>query len=186
MIESGNCCRTIPVGSNGFHRIVSDLVAHATNVWGHSERPISRNDAHRYKQDLSKLTLRALDEKVVRWYLKNLPLIEDQLRNVTKNRVLDVYYEDLFGPELGVLQRIERFGEVLKFLQIPVPKGLRDSTEMALVLRPSAKLNDASIFEKIPNYRELYDKLALPEKTADRAATAFPGAREPHDQGCIQ
>ena len=171
---------------SGFQRIVSDLVGRATNVWRHSELPISHNYARRYKDVISKLTLPAIDEKLVRWYLKNLLLIEDQLRNVTKNRVLDVYYEDLFGPELGVLQRVERFVEVLKFLRMPIPGGLLDSAKLSLILGPSAQLNDASIFERIPNYRELYDKLALSEKTESWAAAGFPGGCGPHDQGCIQ
>jgi hypothetical protein len=147
---------------NGFQRIVSDLVGRATNLWGHTGCSISATEAANYKDAVSQVPLPPLDEDLVMWYLEHLPRIEEELRNsITTNAVLDLWYEDLFGPTIGTASRIVRFQQVLQFLQIEAPEGQLQSPELSYILQPSAKLNDESIFSRITNYRELSNKAAV-------------------------
>lgn len=144
---------------SGFQRIVSELVARTRQHWGY------------YKTAISKVSLEALDEDLVRWYLENTPRIEERLRNaITTNPVFDVSYEEFLGSDVRMYDRIERFREIVDFLQIKAPADVFSSEELALLLRPSAKLNDADTFDRIPNYRELCKKLAIPEECSSNPA----------------
>jgi hypothetical protein len=141
---------------NGFQRVVSDLVASSTDHWGASDTPVSADEPALYKTAVAQLPLRPLDEKLLRWYLEHVPRMQDAVRSAIRvNPVLDIWYEDFFGPGVALRDRLDRFARLLDFLEIPPHAGFFRSTELALLLRPSAKLNDAAIFNRIPNYHRL-------------------------------
>jgi len=178
---------------NGFSRTVSDLVAASTDQWGASDTPVTAAEAALYKQTVARMDLPPLNETLLRWYLQNVPRMHHALRqSVKSNSVLDIWYEDFFGPEVNLRDRLARFRDLLDFLALPKPASLLECPELALLLRPSAKLNDRAIFERVPNYRELrarYDSdgaSAPPPAPAEddlpspsSAALRFPGI----DQG---
>jgi hypothetical protein len=162
---------------NGFDRIVSDQIHKNTNIKNHQDSNVSADEPALYKGQISKLPLPPIDENLVRSYLTNLPRIQDQLRcAVTKNAVMDVWYEDLLGPDVPPQKRIERFAAIVEFLQVSAPRNFFDSPELSLLLSPAAKLNDTSIFERIPNYRELRKKFNVhDESCTNRTKAQLPG-----------
>jgi hypothetical protein len=151
---------------DAFERTISDLVGRVTQQWGSGDRHVSAEESIVYKEAVSKIPFPALDEDLVHWYIQNMPPICQELRKaVTANPVMDVWYEDVLGHEIGLQERIERFREIVDFLQIAASDTFFKSAELALLLRPAAKLNDARIFERIPNYRDLCARFATPMET---------------------
>jgi hypothetical protein len=159
---------------DSFQRVVSDLVAQDTGNWGYFDLSVSPNEPALYKEAVSKSSLSPLNENLVRWYVEKIPQIFDRLRSAVRtNIVTDLWYEDVFGDDIGMPERIERFRELVEFLQISAPSEMLNSVELSLLLRPSAKLNDASIFERIPNYCDLRKKLANPGETGPGGRVAL-------------
>ena len=158
---------------NGFLRILSDQVRKFTNLGGTGGRPVSASEAALYRRAIGNVTIPPLDETLVNWYLVNLPRIQHELRaGITSNPVIDIWYEDFFGDEIGLPLRIERFRELVRFLEIPSPPHIFDSLELALDLRPGAKLNDSQIYRRIPNYQELAAQFAIPRYTGEDSGGA--------------
>jgi hypothetical protein len=142
-----------------FQRIVSDMIARNTRMWGKQALTVTANEALQYKDDVASIPLPELDEELVRWYLERFPVILEGLRNSVKaNPVLDVWYEDFFGRQAGLQERIAMFRTLVEFLEIPAPEDVFESSELALLLRPEAKLNDPATVERIPNYHELHKR----------------------------
>ena len=154
---------------DSFHRYVSDHVGQETGHWGFVELGVSATESLRYKKVVSNVSLPPLNEELTLWYTANVPLIFERLRSALANPVLDVWYEDIFGAGVELKDRIERFREIVAFLQIPAPAAFFDSEELALLLRPSAKLNDTSTFERIPNYLDLRRKLGIADPAPARS-----------------
>lgn len=147
---------------DGFHRVVSDHLARATDHGYWNGLPASDDDAAHYRKEVSRLPLPPLDENLVRWYLEHLPPIQDELRaSIKTNEVLDLWYEDLFGPGVTMFERIERFREIVRFVGIEAPPRVFESGELPIILWPSAKLNDAGVFERIPNYLALRSRFGI-------------------------
>lgn len=156
---------------DGYERIVSELVGRRTGLWAFAHSEVSADEPDLYKETVSQIALPPLDEDLVLWYVENMPLIQDDLRSaILTNPVMDVWFEDLFGDEVELAERIVRFGEIVKFLQIPASEEVLKSNELSLLLRPSAKLNGARVLERIPNYRELRTKVTVPRGAPDRSA----------------
>ena len=148
---------------NSFQRFVSDHVGHETGHWGYVDLSVRPDESARYKKMVSKVPLPPLNEELCRWYTQNIPRIFQRLRDAVINPVMDVWYEDFFGSDVGLDTRIDRFRGIVEFLQIRRSEEFFASPELALLLRPSAKLNDTSVLERIPNYRELREIYQRPE-----------------------
>ena len=162
---------------NEFQRVVSHLMGRMTDLWGHTQHPMSADEPALYKKAVSNRDLPPLDENLVRWYLENIPQIFDRLRSaVTANPVIDVWYEDLFGDAVTISDRVAVFREIVNFLRLSAPEELFESPELALVLGPSGKLNDARTLEHVPNYRELCRSLGIPDDVPRRPAAPTDAA----------
>ncbi len=161
---------------DGFHRIISDQVAKTTNVWRQSDLD---GGSSGYKEAISQVVPPPINEELVRWYLETLPKVEQTLRDaVTVNPVLDVWYEDLFGDDVGLDERIQRFGKLVEFLEMPAPERILESAEFSALFRRSGKLNDSNVFARIPNYQALRRKLRVAENAAS-AVSPTPEHAEP-------
>lgn len=160
-----------------FHRILSDLIARVTDMWGFSEREVTDGETQEYRTAVAGYQLPALDADLIRWHIRHMTSLSEELRaSVATTEVLDLWYEDLFGADVTLADRVERFSGILTFLGLgPVPSVL-ESRELALLLRPSAKMNDETIFARIPNYKDLCDQFGVcPTGSAESPQRVSPG-----------
>jgi hypothetical protein len=110
---------------NEFDRTVSEFVGRATDLWGFAEPEVSPGEPEIYREAVSQVLLPPLNEDLIHWHVENMPRIQDRLRSsITSNAVMDVSYEDFFGDEVALPERIERFAEIVRFLQIPGAGGI--------------------------------------------------------------
>jgi hypothetical protein len=147
---------------DSFLRYVSDCVAHQSGHWGFFDNKVTVGESARYRKTLSNISLPPLDETLVGWYTENVPRIFQTLREAVTNPVMDVWYEDYFGQDVTLPERLAKFSKVVEFLQIGAPADFYQSADLELLLKPSAKLNDDSIFERIPNFRHLRQRFGIP------------------------
>jgi hypothetical protein len=138
-----------------FHRMVSHHVAKTSGHWGFFGQYVSATETVEYKEFLASVTLPPLDEEDVSCNVEHRPAIQERLRQRITSPVLDLFYEDMFGPEVDYAARVRKFRELVQFFQIESDESIYESQQLALLLNPSGKLNDESIYERIPNYREL-------------------------------
>jgi hypothetical protein len=162
---------------DAFQRVVSDLVAKATNEWGESTAtPVREQEVKEYRIRQRARELPALDETRLRWYLQHGTDMERQLRRrITANPVHELWYEDLFGSTVALDLRIDRFKQIMGFLEVPVPQEVVESAQLQWLLRPAAKMNDASVLDRIPNYPALCRAYGGDAEPKDSADTAQPG-----------
>ena len=148
---------------NGFMRILSDQVSKLTKIFGTGEHPASATDAAIYRRDMCATPIPAVDSVLTRWYMENLPRLEDGLRaSIAANPVMDVWYEDLLGDDVTLSERLARFRDVAQFLDLDLPAAVLRAPELSLILRPAAKLNSEKIYRRIPNYSALAAEFETP------------------------
>ena len=141
-------------------RILSDLLGQQTDLWG-PVRPDGSvapgvDEAQRYRAELRRRTVGAIDADLVRWYLDRAEPMETALRRrATGSRCLDVWYEDILGVDVSVEDRIRRYQALLDFLGFSSHQSRWSHATVRALLSPSAKLNDASTLQLIPNLRQL-------------------------------
>jgi hypothetical protein len=141
-------------------RVVSDLVGQQTDLWG-PHVPDGRftspaQESRDYRAALAQRTLRPLPLDVIAWYLAHVSDIESALRTAAAaNPCLDVWYEDLFSPEVGLDARLEHYCHVLRFLGFPAEAGDWDRRIVAECVDPAARLNSRETLSLIPNWTEV-------------------------------
>jgi hypothetical protein len=159
-----------------FHRAISHLVAEATQF---------SDEAQRYQQAISGIPLPPLDERKVQWYIDNVPEIANRLlASIRTNRVMEVWYEDLFGSGVAASERLRRFTEVLEFLEIPPAPHVVGSMALSLLLSPSAKLNDSRTLLRVPNYEQLRQNFTSPNYVPRANATVW--LEQPYLEHCTE
>jgi hypothetical protein len=105
-----------------------------------------------YRQALSSRQIRSLDIDIVDWYMTHVPDMETRLRSMVRGAdCFDLAYEDMFGPELSIDQRVAKFAEVLEFLGFASAYGSWDRATVEYLLSPDRRLNRQDTLARIPN-----------------------------------
>lgn len=148
---------------NQLERILSDLLGQQTDLWGPAF-PDARiaeglDETKKYQDELKAKRVQPVSLEVIEWYLNNIPTLEDELRRrVPEEDCLDLFYEEIFGPEVGLDRRLAIYQRILDFLGLPTAPSYWDRPTVMELFHPKAKLNDASTLGRIPNLAEVRER----------------------------
>jgi hypothetical protein len=148
---------------NQMERILSDLLGQQTDLWGpaHSDGRISRelDETKKYRDELKRKQVQPVSLEVVEWYLTHVTGMEESLRaSVPHSECLDLFYEDLFGSDVTLERRLEKYKHILDFLGFPSDPSHWHGPTVEALFHPNAKLNDPSTLGLIPNLAQVHQR----------------------------
>jgi hypothetical protein len=141
-------------------RAVSDLLGQQTQVWGpHHASGASPDAAAAYRSRVRDRPIESIDLETLDWYMARIPDMEGRIREaVGTGDCIDLYYEDIFGPEVRADARMAMYHRVVEFLGYATAESNFDSSDVETLLGPSGKLNTQAIYRRIPNIRAIEDR----------------------------
>jgi len=148
---------------NQLARVLSDLLGQQTDLWtpaypGFSSARVQSvmDEARQYRSQIRTHDIKPVEMDIITWYVKNIPLMEHQLRaSVADSNCMDLYYEELFNPRQGSKGRLRNYTRILEFLGIPQNERYWKAQEIDALFNPGGKLNDGSTLRLIPNLGEI-------------------------------
>jgi hypothetical protein len=143
--------------NNQLQRTVSDLLGQQTDIWGPSfDAPAHVDEGTNYRSRIRAAKIGAINTDVLEWYMTHIPEMEKRLRRAAgKNPCLDLYYEDIFGNDVSIAERLSIYSRILNFLGYPTEASNYDASSVMTLLRPAGKLNTSDTYSKITNLRQI-------------------------------
>ncbi len=119
-------------------------------------------EASAYRERVRGAAVHPVDLSVLSWYLTHIDDLENRLRNAADaNPCLDLLYEDLFGEDIPLDERLLTFRRPLDFLGYSTNTADYDAAGVRMLPGPDGKLNTPNTLTRIPNLQEIERRFGL-------------------------
>ncbi|MBU1683416.1 hypothetical protein KJ742_05725 [Patescibacteria group bacterium] len=144
---------------NLLQMVISSLIARKMQKWG--------GGAERWRKKFKQHQFKPFDIELIQKRIQGISEKIKKYKQLLKDNNIDfynVYYEDLYGPDVSEEKKLQIINEIFEFWGVGKLKKLKYIKQAKELLDPGKyKLNSEETYKQIPNYKEIEEQCGSDE-----------------------